>query len=108
MRCGAVDAPAILTRGADFRLTPPTRASSSNGAGDWRVERGSCVSAGLSKEGQGGVGANSAWVRAADEWPSRFTTMSQSELVEVVAGDRTDAQAAVTQVKATRRAAWTL
>ena len=47
------------------------------------------------------------WVRAADEWPTRFTPMSQSELVEVTAGDRTDAQAAVTQAKATRRAAGT-
>ena len=45
------------------------------------------------------------WVLAADEWPSRFKPMSQSELVEALAGDRTDAQAAVTQAKATRRAA---
>jgi len=45
------------------------------------------------------------WVRAADEWSGRFTPMSQSELVDVVAGDRTDAQAAVTQSKATRQVA---
>jgi hypothetical protein len=47
------------------------------------------------------------WVRAANEWPTRFIPMSQSELVEVVAGDRTDAQAAVTLAKATRRATGT-
>lgn len=44
------------------------------------------------------------WVRAADEWPSQFRPMSQAELDEVLAGDRTDAQAAVTQAKANRRA----
>jgi hypothetical protein len=43
------------------------------------------------------------WVRAADEWPSRFTPISQAELEKLLAGDRTDAQAAVTQAKATRR-----
>jgi len=44
------------------------------------------------------------WMRSADEWSYRFPPMSQSELVESFAGDRTDAQAAVTQAKATRRA----
>jgi len=45
------------------------------------------------------------WVRAADEWPTRFTPLSAEELEAIVAGDRTDAQAAVTQAKASRRLA---
>lgn len=49
--------------------------------------------------------AGQLWARPAYEWPSRFTPITTTDLREAQKQDRLAAQAAVTNAKATRRAA---
>lgn len=48
---------------------------------------------------------NKAWVRPLEEWPSRFTHITRQDLLTAMAGNREQAQEAITQHKAARRAA---
>ena len=49
--------------------------------------------------------APSIWARPLPEWAARFTPVSHNEVAQAMKGDRGQAQEAVVQAKASRRAA---
>ena len=48
--------------------------------------------------------SDAPWCRNADEWPQRFTAVSEADLTQAMTTDRAVAQEAVQQARAARRA----